>query len=152
MRKNSTLQVKVLKSPVRLIQRVMVPHCVQRLEDLAESSQELFGLLCRLLGAACRCPLPALQQLLADEIGWLKHIRVLYSHSICTQALANSSINFFAILCIVPAITLRLQPSKCVNNLQGCNSMGSCQTTIMSFFKLNFAGGLALACHATPRH
>lgn len=46
-----------------------------RLEDLAESSQELFGLLCRLLGAACRCPLPALQQLLADEIGWLKRIR-----------------------------------------------------------------------------
>ncbi|KAH8009733.1 hypothetical protein HPB51_019044 [Rhipicephalus microplus] len=46
-----------------------------RLEDLAGSSQELFGLLCRLLGAACRCPLPALQQLLADEIGWLKRIR-----------------------------------------------------------------------------
>ncbi|XP_077513422.1 ubiquitin carboxyl-terminal hydrolase-like faf isoform X2 [Amblyomma americanum] len=48
-----------------------LPH----LEELAGSCQELFGLLCRLLGAACRCPLPALQQLLEDEIAWLKRIR-----------------------------------------------------------------------------
>lgn len=50
---------------------------LSKLKSHATSSQELFQLLCRLLNFACssHCTLPSAQQLLNDEIDWLKAVR-----------------------------------------------------------------------------